>query len=66
MLHNIAEPNKARIIMIISLNTFVVYDTRIICILSPPNWICFEYKAVLTMPMDRHWVCYMWDRHRYD
>ena len=35
--------------MIISLNTFVVYDPRINCVISPPNRICFEYKAVLTI-----------------
>ena len=35
--------------VIISLNTFVVNVTHINSILSSRNWICFGYKAVLTI-----------------
>ena len=35
--------------VIISLNTFVVYVSHINCILYSPNYICFGYKAVLTI-----------------
>ena len=49
MLLNIQNQIKRKINVIISLYTSVVYVARINCILSPPNWICFVYKVVLTI-----------------
>ena len=49
ILHNIAESDKSYDKGLTSFNTFVVYVTRINCIISSLNWIIVGYKTVLTL-----------------
>ena len=57
-------PTKRTLVLYV-LNTFVVYVTHISCIVSSSNWIMIGYRAVFNH-MNRHGICHMWDRNRYN